>query len=279
MADEESTKKKGYLGVAIEQLDQRLQKDLNAEFGVVVSRVELDSPADNYGLTEDDVIQYVNEIKIRRPHTLTRIIRKINPGDEAKIQVIRDGKPQTIKVVIGEIKDKTDHAYSFSPEKEIATIIHRRTGVYLGVQLMDINQDIEPYFGVKPGEGLLILEVEKDSPAETGGLKSGDVLISIDGKKVSDREQVRDFIVEYEPGEEIQLNIIRQRKKMEITAQLKSQPAGEHLFLGAPGKQKNIFFMPEHQERKWLEYLPKMKRDLREKIEKEIHITPLRRTI
>ncbi|MDW7679979.1 MAG: PDZ domain-containing protein, partial [bacterium] len=105
MADEESTKNKGYLGVAIEQLDQRLQKDLNAEFGVVVSRVELDSPADNYGLTEDDVIQYVNEIKIRRPHTLTRIIRKINPGDEAKIQVIRDGKPKTIKVVIGEIKD------------------------------------------------------------------------------------------------------------------------------------------------------------------------------
>jgi len=107
-ANEKSPKRQGYLGVSIEQLSRSMKKELNADFGVVITHISEDSPADEYGLMEDDVIQFVDNIKIRRPGTLTRIIKKIKPGNKAKVQVIRDGNKKTITVKIGKHKRVND---------------------------------------------------------------------------------------------------------------------------------------------------------------------------
>ena len=60
ISNEKENTEKGYLGVSIKPLDRSLKKELKVDYGVVVSRVEIDSPADEYGLMEDDVIQQIN---------------------------------------------------------------------------------------------------------------------------------------------------------------------------------------------------------------------------
>ena len=238
---EKSSKKKGYLGVSVEELNRHTKKELKVDFGVVVSRIEIDSPADEYGLTEDDVIQEVNGVKIRRPHTLTRIIRKIKPGDKAKITIVRDGEKKTFSVVIGKMKKGNNFSYSFSgPQKEEIFAFINKGDAYLGVQLLELNEDLAPYFGVKPEQGALIMEVEEDSPAADAGLKSGDVIIKINDEKISSPDDVMEIISDFEEGDEAELTIIRRNKEQTVKVTLDERKGHGDFFFGPNKGEKRI---------------------------------------
>ena len=230
---EKSSSKKGYLGVSVKELNRHLKKELKADYGVVITSIVYDSPADEYGLMEDDVIQKVNNIKIRRPSTLTRIIRKIKPGEKAKIVVIRDGKTKTITVKIGKFKSGKNYSMAISPD--IKVFNRFAGGAFLGVQLHELNKDLAAYFGVREDEGALVLEVEEDSPAEAAGMKAGDVIIKIDGEPISEPEDVQDIISELEEDDQIKIEIIRQERKQTLEASLEERE-GYHNFFRFPGK-------------------------------------------
>ncbi len=233
IAGEKSSKNKGYLGVSIEELDRRAKKEFKADFGVLVSRVEIDSPADEYGLMEADVIQTVNGVKIRQPHTLTRVIRKIKPGDTAKINLIRDGARKTLSVKIGKMKKSSHYSYSFSgPNKNMFGFLGG-SKAYLGVQLRELNEDLSPYFGVKPGEGALVMEVDEDSPAEKAGFKSGDVITKIDGEEITDPDDVVEIISDYEEDEEVEISIVRKKRKQTFKVTLEERNGHGNLFFGS----------------------------------------------
>jgi len=251
---EKSSNKKGYLGVSIEELDRHTKKELKADFGVVISRVEIDSPADEFGLMEDDVIQTVNGIKIRRPHTLTRIVRKIKPGEKAKIVLIRDGQKKNLSVVIGSMKKGHNYSYSFSgPNKEVFAFFERGNA-YLGVHLQELNDDLAHYFGVKPEQGALIMEVEKDSPAEQAGLKSGDVITKIDDEKITNPDDVVEIISDFEEDDEVELAIVRRKKKQTIKVTLEERKHHGN-FLFAPEKRKKNIRLKSGKDKKLIELM------------------------
>lgn len=233
---EKKPSKKGYLGVSVQELDRHLKKELKADFGAVITSIEYDSPADEYGLMEDDVIQRVNDIKIRRPSTLTRIIRKLEPGEKAKIVVIRDGKEKAITVEIGSLKSSRGYSFSVGPN----VLKWYGGGAYLGVQLQELNKDLAPYFGVKENEGALILEVEEDSPAEDVDLKAGDVIIKVDGEAVADPEDVQDIISELEEDDKIEVEIIRQNRKKTVEVTLAKRDSYHNFFISPDRKIKEL---------------------------------------
>ena len=246
ISGEKSTSQKGYLGIFVEPLTRHLKKELKADYGVVISRVEIDSPADEYGLMEDDVIQQVNEIKIRRPHTLTRVIRKIKPGDKAKISIIRDGKKKTIEVVIGKLKKSTALSYSLpAPDmRSFSFNVFSPDKIYLGVHLWELDENLAPYFHVKPDEGVLVLEVEEDSPAEEADLKPGDVILNIDGEKVTDSDDVREILADYEENDQIEITIIRQGKTKKVTVVLEERDDHHNIFISPGEFYKKILIRP-----------------------------------
>lgn len=229
---EKKASKKGYLGVSVQELNRHLKKELKADFGVVITSIEEDSPADEYGLMEDDVIQKVNDVKIRRSSTLTRIIRKIEPGEKAKIVVIRDGKDKTITVKIDRLRSSKSYSLSVGPN----VLKWYGGGAYLGIQLHEMNKDLASYFGVKEDEGALVLEIEEDSPAEDADLKSGDVIIKIDGESISDPEDVQDIISELEEDDQIKIEIIRQKRKQVVEVILAKRDSYQNFFI-SPGKR------------------------------------------
>lgn len=239
LSAEKETKKKGYLGVSVQELNRHLKKELKADFGVVIISIEEDSPADNDGLMEDDVIQQINDVKISRSSTLTRIIRKMAPGEKAKIVVIRDGKEKTITVTIGRQKSSRSYAFSLGDGKNLFNWYSGR-GAYLGIQLHELNKDLASYFGVKEDEGALILGVEEDSPAEKAGLKSGDVITKIDDEKISDPEDVQEIISELEEDDEIKLEIMRQSRKQTINVTLEEHEGYHNLFISPQRKIQEL---------------------------------------
>ena len=90
---------------------------------------------------------------------------------------------------------------------------------FLGVHCEDISDQLRDYFKVKSGGGVLISEVLKDSPAETSGLKAGDILISINDKEIWDTFDLTRTVNQHEPEEKIIIKVVRKGrvKKIKVT--------------------------------------------------------------
>ena len=95
-----------YLGIAVADvpsaLAAHLHEQLGKAVGVIVERVATDSPAQKAGLREHDVVTSFGDQRIYTPEQLVRIVRSEKPGAKSTIDILRDGKKQTIEVTLGE---------------------------------------------------------------------------------------------------------------------------------------------------------------------------------
>lgn len=91
-----------------------------------------------------------------------------------------------------------------------------RDRAFMGVLLSDLSDQLGEYFGVKRGRGVLITEVVEDSPAEEAGLVAGDVITSIDNEKMYEYSDIQEVLGDYEPGDEVSISFIRNKKSKEI---------------------------------------------------------------
>jgi serine protease Do len=80
---------------------------------------------------------------------------------------------------------------------------------YLGVVIQDLTQDLAASFGLADTDGILVAEVSEDSPAKKAGLRVGDVILELDGKKVRNVGAFRNEIALAGPGRTVALNVIR----------------------------------------------------------------------
>ncbi len=95
---------------------------------------------------------------------------------------------------------------------------------WLGVIIQDIDDDLAQSFGLKKSEGVLIAEVSPDSPAAKGGLKQGDVILSLNGKPVNDVGELRNKIALTSPGTKVKFVVLRDGKKKTIKVKIGEQP-------------------------------------------------------
>jgi len=88
---------------------------------------------------------------------------------------------------------------------------------WLGVTIQVVTQEIKEKFGLKTEEGALIGEVTKDSPADKGGLKRGDVIINFDGRKVKVMNSLPAMVAETPVDKEVEILIIRKGREKRLT--------------------------------------------------------------
>lgn len=92
---------------------------------------------------------------------------------------------------------------------------------YLGIMLQQIDKDLAEALSLdKNTEGVLISEVVKDSPAEKGGLKHGDIIVSLDGKLIKSVNKFRNKIALMNPGTAVKLHILRNGKTHNMSIKL-----------------------------------------------------------
>ncbi len=87
---------------------------------------------------------------------------------------------------------------------------------FLGVSISDLTPDMAEAFDIDQSKGVLINDVEEDSAADQGGLKRGDVIISLNGKPVETSNEFRIRIGHTMPGTPIEMEVLRDRTKKSL---------------------------------------------------------------
>jgi membrane-associated protease RseP (regulator of RpoE activity) len=103
-----------------------------------------------------------------------------------------------------------------------------RKRVYLGVYTVpveDMSSRMRRRLQIKETEGVVVVEVMPDSPAEDAGLRHGDVITHVDGKRIENVEDLSKDLNQLGAGKEVKLSVIREGKKREMTAELEEGPA------------------------------------------------------
>ena len=109
----------------------------------------------------------------------------------------------------------------------------------LGVTIQSVTQELADSFGLKKPQGALVAAVEPKSPAEKAGIKTGDIIIAVDGKDIENSIELPRVIGESHPGTQVKLKIWRQGTTRDVTASLGEMPA-EKLASADAGGSKSV---------------------------------------
>ncbi len=93
---------------------------------------------------------------------------------------------------------------------------------WLGIVIQDITPDMVESLGVK--EGVIIAQIMRGSPADKGGLKVGDIVIEVDGQKVSEVRELQFNIMRTEPGKDISMKVVREGKEISLKIRVGELP-------------------------------------------------------
>jgi len=91
---------------------------------------------------------------------------------------------------------------------------------YVGISMNDVTPSNASFFNLKDASGAIVAQVTPDSPASRAGLKTGDVIRELNGKKIADGSALQVAIAEKQPGDTVQLGIIRNGTPMQIGIKL-----------------------------------------------------------
>jgi serine protease Do len=95
---------------------------------------------------------------------------------------------------------------------------------WIGVQIQQINSDIADSLGLKSTEGALVAEPQDGSPADKAGIKSGDVIVAVNGEKMKDARMLARRVSSMPPGTTVKIDLIRKGKPETITLTLGELP-------------------------------------------------------
>lgn len=94
---------------------------------------------------------------------------------------------------------------------------------YLGVRYQEVSFELAKSFGLDRSQGALINSVEPDSPAEKGGIRTGDIVLGVDKKMIKNHTELAFVIGRYRPGDEANLSVVRNGNKLKLTVSIGSR--------------------------------------------------------
>src|SRR5262247_1945655 len=94
----------------------------------------------------------------------------------------------------------------------------------LGVTIQGVTQELAESFGLKKPQGALVSAVEAKSPADKAGIKTGDIILGVDGRDIESSVELPRVIGESRPGTQVKLKIWRQGETKDVTAALGEAP-------------------------------------------------------
>lgn len=93
---------------------------------------------------------------------------------------------------------------------------------YLGITIQNLTKELMESFRLKDTEGVLISDVNEDSPADRAGIQSGDVIVEYMNKEIKNSGQFRNLVALTPPGTKVKIALIRDRERKVLVAELGS---------------------------------------------------------
>jgi serine protease Do len=241
----------GYIGVSVDELNAEEMRALKLEDqgGARVAKVLRSGPAEKGGLKDGDVIVRFHGEPVVSARQLVRMVNEIPPGRTIKIDVRRDGAPLSLSVTVGEAPSIEERLSEHLVMDQLPRLKELSRGGArwhelappldglldegarrhrLGVRCQDISGQLAQYFHLDRSSGVLIAEVEADSPAAKAGLKAGDVVLSIGGHTVEDASELRRRVAEADEGATLAVKVLRDGKTLELEVKLGDGESHSH---------------------------------------------------
>ena len=183
---------RGWLGVQIGDLTPEFAEALGIEDvkGALIADVTTGSPAERAGLKRNDIILSVNGQKVTDSTSTTRLVAKLIANTQNKFDILRDGKPQSISVTVGE-RPADPNAISPVPggtnpaEPGAPSAVPGKMLPDFGVRLSPMDDATRIALGLRTGDtGLAITEVTKGGAFEEAGFEPGIIILEANGRPV-----------------------------------------------------------------------------------------------
>jgi len=173
---DKGTVTRGFIGVQIQDVTTDIADDLGLKEarGALVAEAQANGPAAKAGIEAGDVITAINGNEVKDAHEAARTISNMPPGASVKLTVISNSQEKIINVMLGELP--SERAASATPAPQAPEPL----GLTLAPQA--------------DGEGVVVTYVDPNGIAAENGFKTGDVILEVGGKKVSDPDDVSNAI-------------------------------------------------------------------------------------
>src|SRR5499425_1093963 len=163
----------------------------------------------------------------------------INPGNSGGPLLNLDGRVVGINTAIVSSGQGIGFAIPINMVRDIMTqhIDKGRVGRgWLGISIQDLTDDLAAGFGAPGKGGVLVADVMKDSPAEAGGMRSGDIIVELGGVPVKEVTDLQKRVASIPPGQPAVLTVLRDRKPSKLSVKVGEQPGEETVVAAAAPK-------------------------------------------
>ena len=190
------TPQRGYLGVSLQPLDENIAASLGLpkDQGELVRSTVPGQAAARAGIQQGDVILRVNGQPANLDQTVSYLIANTTVGSRVPLDIIRDGRRQTVQVVVGQRPSEEElarqggaeeDATPMSPEAPVAP------GTALGLSLQSLTPQIGRAVGLPEGSrGVIVTAVDPSSDAAEKGIRRGDLILSVNRQAVTTPQAV-----------------------------------------------------------------------------------------
>ena len=179
------------------------------------------------------MLEYNGE-HIEGAEQFTRLIKETPPGRSASLVVWRNGVTKTVSAAIG-TRQSGPSVFEFDGEDfaltmpalpampampafrmpDIPRTFMSWRSPILGIESESLNPQLAEFFGVK--EGVLVRSVNRGSAAEKAGFKAGDVIIKVDGERVTTPKEISSILQESRSKGSISVTVVRHQKEMSLS--------------------------------------------------------------
>jgi serine protease Do len=197
-AGDELTGGDSYLGIGPRDItpNRVAALKLKDDSGVEVTEVDHDAPAAKAGVKVGDIILSYNNQKVESSEQLRRLIHETPAGRNVQLGISRNGQQQSLAVTLGSRKGMIavfpkaprmgapGNGFFDNPPDISMNLLQAASKS--GLLVENLTPQLGDFLGVKNGNGVLVRSVEKGSPADSAGLRAGDVIVRIEKETIAD---------------------------------------------------------------------------------------------
>jgi serine protease Do len=169
---------RGYLGVYLQELTPDLAEAMGVSEGVLVKNVVPETPAERAGMEAGDIIVEYGGTPVSSMAQIQSLVAGTEVGSRVEIRVVRDERPRTLRVLIGEMPEEVAGVALEQPGEN--------EGEWLGMRVAAPGSEAARRFAVEAEKGVLVVAVELGSPADVGGMRGGDIIRRIGKVEIED---------------------------------------------------------------------------------------------
>jgi len=168
----------GWLGVTVQDLDENLAKyfGLTEKNGVLVTKILPAGPAAKAGVKESDVIKKFDNKAVNNVKELLSLVGSTEAGKKVKLIVLRDKRELSLDIEVGQRPGEIE----VSAEGEALA-----SKAWRGMEVQEISPRSARRYGLEGKQGVVVSDVEPDSPADAAGIVEGDIILEINKAPVN----------------------------------------------------------------------------------------------